>query len=59
MEHDELAAIALRYDTVVSNAMLRALGVDRTTRSCGKTSAKVDKFAGAKRLMRQRYGVRL
>ena len=59
MTRDELAAIALRYDTVVSDAMLRALGVDRPPRKPGKTAARVDRFKGARRLMRQKHGVRL
>ena len=58
MTRDELAAIALRYDTVVSDAMLRALGVQRPPRR-GKSSARVDRYKGAKKLMRQKHGVRL
>ena len=62
MTHDELAAIALRYDTVVSDAMLRALGVDRPAKRKGSTrdrSAKRRKYHGAKKLMKQTHGVRL
>ena len=60
MTHDELAAIALRYDTVVSDAMLRALGVDRPKRKHGSTrdrSAKHRRYRGAKKLMAQKHGV--
>ena len=62
MTRDELAAIALRYDTVVSDAMLRALGVDRPARRPGSTrdrSAKSRKYRGARKLMRQSHGVRM
>lgn len=60
MTRDELARIALRYDTAVSRAMLRALGVSRTgAPSTGRTSARVDRYEGARRLMHQGYGVRL
>ena len=61
MTHDELAAIALRYDTVVSDAMLRALGVDRPKRkgSTRDRSAKCRKYHGARKLMKQTHGVRL
>ena len=58
MTNDELAAIALRYDTVVSDAMLRALGVTRPPRR-GKSSARVDRYRGTRKLMRQKHGVRL
>ena len=59
MTRDELAAIALRYDTQVADAMLRALGVERPPRKPGKASARVDRYRGAKKLMRQKHGVRL
>lgn len=62
MDRGELAAIALRYDTVVADAMLRALGVDRPARKPGSTrdrSAKHRRYRGAAKLMNQRHGVRL
>lgn len=62
MDRGELAAIALRYDTVVADAMLRALGVDRPRRRHGSTrdrNAKSRKYRNAKQLMRQKHGVRL
>ena len=61
MTRDELAAIALRYDTVVADAMLRALGVTRPVTS-GATvdkSAKSRKYRGARKLMAQKHGVLL
>ena len=59
MTRDELAAIALRYDTQIADAMLRALGVDRPKRKPGRTSARTDRYRGARKLMRQKHGVRL
>jgi hypothetical protein len=61
MDRGELAAIALRYDTVVSDAMLRALGVTRpvTTARVVDRSAKSRKYRGARKLMGQKHGVRL
>jgi hypothetical protein len=61
MDRGELAAIALRYDTVVSDAMLRALGVTRpvTNGATVDRTAKSRKYRGAKKLMKQRHGVRL
>jgi hypothetical protein len=58
MTRDEMARIALRYDTLMSWAMLRALGVERPKRK-GRTSSKHDRYKGARKLMRQRHGVRL
>ena len=59
MTRDELMRIALRYDTALSRAMLRALGVDVPHRAVPGTIARADRYAGAERLMRQRTGVRL
>ena len=59
MTRDELAAIALRYDTVMSDAMLRALGMDRPSRKKGRVSSRHDRFEGARHLMAQRHGVNL
>ena len=61
MTRDELAAIALRYDTIVSDAMLRALGVKRPCKrgQSRDRSAKSRKYRGAAKLMRQKHGVRL
>lgn len=46
MGRDELAAIALRYDTAMSRAMLRALGVDAVRAHAPRVSAKVDRYEG-------------
>ena len=59
MSPDELARIAMRYDTLMSWAMLRALGVDRPRRKEGRASSRHDRYEGARKLMRQRHGVRL
>ena len=58
MTRDELLRIALRYDTLMSDALLRALGAVRPAKR-GATAAKVDRYAGARHLMKQRTGVRL
>ena len=59
MTRDELARCALRYDTAMSRAMLRALGVPVPHRSRPGTVERVDRFAGAASLMKQTHGVRL
>ena len=61
MTRDELTRIALRYDTTMADAMLKALGVSRP-KGKGRTrdrDAKSRKYRGAKKLMKQRHGVRL
>ena len=58
MTREDFLRIALRYDTAMSRAMLRALGVDAPRRG-GKVKAKADRYAGAAELMRQKTGVRL
>ena len=58
MDRDEMAAIALRYDTVMSRALLRALGID-APKPRRSASAKVDRYACAAKLMKQRTGVRM
>ena len=60
MTRDELIRIALRYETNMADAMLKALGVVRSNQ--GKTrdrSAKSRKYRGARKLMAQKYGVRM
>lgn len=59
MTHDELARIAMRYDTAMSRAMLRALGVPVPARHRPAVTYRVDKYAGSAGCMRQRTGVRL
>ena len=62
IERDKLIDIALRYDTTMSDAMLRALGVERPKQKRGQSrdrSAKSRKYRGAAKLMQQKHGVRL
>ncbi|MBR4617421.1 MAG: hypothetical protein IKO55_17575 [Kiritimatiellae bacterium] len=59
MDREDFLRIALRYDTALSRAMLRALGVDVPHRAVPGTIARVDRYAGASKLMRQRTGVRM
>lgn len=59
MTPDDLARIALRYETLMADAMLRALGVERPPRKPrGRTSSKHDRYRGTRKAMRQRHGVR-
>ena len=58
MDREDFLRIALRYDTAMSRALLRALGVDAPAAKPA-VSAKVDKYAGARKLMMQRTGVRM
>lgn len=61
MDREDFLRIAMRYDTVMSDALLRALGAVRPSRH-GATvdrDAKSRKYRGARRLMAQRHGVRL
>ena len=60
MTRDEMARIALRYETRVADAMLRALGVERPKRKRrGRASSKRDRYRGARKLMAQKHGVKL
>lgn len=45
MTHEQLAAIALRYDTAMSRAMLRALGMDVPHRATVGAIVMVDRYA--------------
>ena len=59
MTRDQLAAIALRYDTAMSRAMLRALGVPVPRREPEPGAiARVDRYAGMRECMAQTTGVR-
>jgi len=59
MTRDELARIALRYDTALSRAMLRALGVPVPPRPPMEgVIVWVDRYRGWERAMRQRFGVK-
>ena len=58
MTRDELARIALRYDTTMSAAMLRALGVERASRRAHADRApRNSRYDGAAECMAQRFGV--
>ena len=61
MDREDFLRIALRYDTLMSDAMLRALGAVRPVTRGVTTDrdAKFRKYRGARRLMAQRHGVRL
>ncbi len=59
MERDDLLRIALRYDTAMSRALLRALGVDVPHKPRPGAIARIDRYAGAEALMAQRHGVTL
>ena len=59
MERDELVRIALRYDTAMSRAMLRALGVEVPHRVRPGTVARVDRLDGLLECFANRRGVRL
>lgn len=58
LSRDELTRIALRHDTSMSRAMLRALDVPVPHRARPGAVARVDRYAGAASLMRQTHGVR-
>lgn len=59
MTRDQLAAIALRYDTAMSRAMLRALGVPVPHRPAKPGAiARVDRYEGMLECMAQTTGVR-
>ena len=59
MERDDLARIALRYDTAMSRAMLRALGVDVPHRVRPGTVVRVDRLEGLRECFANRRRVRL
>lgn len=45
MTHEQLAKIALRYDTAMSRAMLRALGMEVPHRATVGAIVTVDRYA--------------
>jgi len=60
MTREELAAIALRYETIMADAMLRALGVARNANEGHAIDrAPGRRYRGARKLMAQKYGVKL
>lgn len=59
MTREQLMRIAMRYDTAMSRAMLRALGVPVPHREPRPGDvARVDRYAGVRECMGQRTGVR-
>lgn len=59
MERDELTRIAIRYDTAMSRAMLRALGVEVPHRVRPGTIARVDRLEGLRECFANKRRVRL
>ena len=64
MTREQLARIALRYDTTMSRAMLRALGLPAPERGgrgviIAVDAARAGTYADVRECMGQRYGVRL
>ena len=57
MDRDQLARIALRYDTAMSRAMLRALGIPVPERRNG--SVRSDRYAGMRECFENRRRVRI
>ena len=58
MTRDELARIALRHDTLISRAMLRALGVPVPDAWRTVGTVRVDRYEGLRGCMAQTTGVR-
>lgn len=59
MDREQMTRIALRYDTSMSRAMLRALGVPVPHRRPRPGAiARVDRYEGIPGLMAQKHGVR-
>ena len=58
MTRDQLARIALRYDTAMSRAMLRALGVDVPHRARPGAVVLADRYDGMMECFAQKVGVR-
>lgn len=57
MTRDDLARIALRYDTAMSRAMLRAIGVPAPEPVRYGVVARVDRYDGLLECFAQRTGV--
>ena len=57
MTRDQLARIALRYDTAMSRAMLRALGIQAREPARYGVVVSVDRFEGIEECFAQRLGV--
>lgn len=58
LDRGQLANIALRYDTAMARAMLRALGVEAPKRRAGKTANRIDRYAGMGECFSNRRRVR-
>ena len=58
MTREELARIASRYNTVMSRAMLKALGIE-PKKSKHETRARVDRYKGIKKCFNQKHGVKM
>ena len=57
MTREELARIAMRYDTTMAFAMCKALGIE-PPKSRAKTS-KPKRYKGVRQCFKQKHGVRL
>ena len=55
----ELIAMAQSVETAMSDAFLDALGAKRIRRRKGKKKYRDRRYKGAKKLFKQRYGVRM
>ena len=58
VNRDQMARIALRYDTAMSRAMLRALGVPVPHRARPGAIVRADRYEGVAECMAQKVGVR-
>lgn len=58
MNREQLARIAMRYDTALSRAMLKALGIEARMHT-RRGAVVTDRYNGMHECMRQRYGVRM
>ena len=59
MDRDDYIRIAIRYDTAMSHALLRALGVDVPHRARPGTIVRVDAYADVRECFANRKRVRL
>lgn len=56
---NELISLAQSVETAMSDAFLDALGVKRIRRRKGTKKHRDRRYKGAKKLFKQRYGVRM
>ena len=56
---NELVSLAQSVETAMSDAFLDALGAKRIRRRKGKKKHRDRRYKGAKKLFKQRYGVRM